>query len=392
MKKVLGLLFSLALIFGIVLALLPRTFVRQMAVRAGLEKNPYYQEGDTQWDNGGIEEYYFNNLPSKYNEIYRELYSRLSAGEDSAEVFAEVSVDDFWTAYYAVLADHPELFWIGSGAEVQSNAVSGKVVSYRIESTVPENEREMTKGRLEESADACIAQTDSTWSDYGRIKSVYEYLVDTVVYNADAPDNQCMQSALINRQSVCAGYAKAFQYICHRMGYFCTYVTGSIRSGGDHAWNIVRIDGNYYHVDVTWGDPVFAGAWEDGNGITVMNYNYLCCTDEEILTTHVPDGTVTLPSCTDSSYNYYRINGMYYETWDYSTVYNALMESVQRGDASIVMKFGTRDAYETAKFELFTNRMYYDADQYLMTAYGVSTWNNKYATDDDFQVITIQWL
>ena len=126
--------------------------------------------------------------------------------------------------------------------------------------------------------------------------------------------------------------------------------------------------------------------------ITVMNYNYLCCTDEEILTTHVPDGTVTLPSCTDSSYNYYRINGMYYETWDYSTVYNALMESVQRGDASIVMKFGTRDAYETAKFELFTNRMYYDADQYLMTAYGVSTWNNKYATDDDFQVITIQWL
>ena len=163
MKKVLGLLFSLALIFGIVLALLPRTFVRQMAVRTGLEKNPYYQEGDTQWDNGGIEEYYFNNLPSKYNEIYRELYSRLSAGEDSAEVFAEVSVDDFWTAYYAVLADHPELFWIGSGAEVQSNAVSGKVVSYRIESTVPENEREMTKGRLDLTT-AGSSQSTNTWS------------------------------------------------------------------------------------------------------------------------------------------------------------------------------------------------------------------------------------
>ena len=69
-----------------------------------------------------------------------------------------------------------------------------------------------------------------------------------------------------------------------------------------------------------------------------------------------------------------------------------LMESVQRGDSSIVMKFGTRDAYETAKFELFTNRMYYDADQYLMNAYGTTTWNNKYATDDDFLVITIQWL
>ena len=390
MKKVLGLLFTIALIAGAAFALLPRTFVKQMAVRSGLEENPYYREGDTQWDNGGVEEYYFNNLPSKYNEIYRELYSRLSAGEDSAQIYAEVSVEDFWTAYYAVLADHPELFWIGSGAEVQSNAVSGKVSSYKIETTVPENEREMTRGRLEEAADICIAQTDESWSDYGRIKSVYEYLIDTVVYNAQAPDNQCMQSALLNHQSVCAGYAKAFQYIW--MGYFCTYVTGSIRSGGDHAWNIVRIDGNYYHVDVTWGDPVFAGAQEDGTGITVTNYNYLCCTDEEILTTHVPDGTISLPSCADSSYNYYRINGMYYENWDYSVIYNALMESVQRGDASIVMKFGTRDAYETAKFELFTNRMYYDADQYLMNAYGTTTWNNKYATDDDFLVITIQWL
>ena len=36
--------------------------------------------------------------------------------------------------------------------------------------------------------------------------------------------------------------------------------------------------------------------------------------------------------------------------------------------------------------------MYYDADQYLMNAYGTTTWNNKYATDDDFLVITIQWL
>ena len=98
MKKVLGLLFTIALIAGAAFALLPRTFVKQMAVRSGLEENPYYREGDTQWDNGGVEEYYFNNLPSKYNEIYRELYSRLSAGEDSAQIYAEVSVEDFWTA------------------------------------------------------------------------------------------------------------------------------------------------------------------------------------------------------------------------------------------------------------------------------------------------------
>ena len=105
LKRTLAILFSIALAAGILFAFVPRTTVKQMAVRSGLIENTYYHEGDTEWDNGGVEEYYFNNLPSQYNEIYRELYSRLSAGEDEAEIYAEVSVDDFWIAYYSVLAD-----------------------------------------------------------------------------------------------------------------------------------------------------------------------------------------------------------------------------------------------------------------------------------------------
>ena len=351
MKKALGFLFFITLLAGLAFALIPRRTIRRMAVRSGLEQSPYYQLGDTEWDNGGVEEYYFNQLPSSYNAIYRELYTRLSSGEDSAEIFAAVT-----------------------------------------ETTVAPEERPAMKAALDQAAAECIAQTDETWSDYGRIKSVYEYIINTTEYNASAPDNQCVQSALLSHASVCAGYAKAFQYILHRMGYFCTYITGTIPGGGDHAWNVVRIDGNYYHVDVTWGDPVFAGNYEGGTGLTVMNYNYLCCTDAEILPTHTPDGTIPLPECTDGSYNFYRINGMYYDTFDRDVIYNALMESVHSGSNSVVMKFGSREAYDAAKQELFTNKLYYDADQYLMEQNGVTTWNNRYSTDDDFFVITIQWF
>lgn len=364
---------------------------RHLAVSAGLEKSPYYHPGDTEWDHGGIEEYYFDHLDSSYNEIYRELYSRLSNREDSGDLYAQVSADDFWKAYFAVLADHPELFWVGSSAQTVVSNLTGKVVSYQIESTVPEDQRDEMKQQLDAAADACIAQTDETWSDYGRIKSVYEYLINQVEYDVNAPSSQCAQSALLYHKSVCAGYAKAFQYILHRMGYFCTYVTGKIKNGGDHAWNIVRIGDQYYHVDVTWGDPVFADGQESGTGITVMNYNYLCCTDDEILPTHIPDGSIALPACTDDSWNYYKINGMYYETFDYDTVYNALMDSVESGRQSIVMKFGSADAYSEAKEQLFTDKMYNDAVQYLMQQNGVDTWNTRYSCDDSFHVITIQW-
>jgi len=92
-----------------------------------------------------------------------------------------------------------------------------------------------------------------------------------------------------------------------------------------------------------------------------MNYNYLCCTDYEIYQTHIPDVSVPLPECWDGSYNYYKRNGQYYEYFDYDTVYNALMNSVWSEQDYIVLKFGTWDGYETAKYELFQNHMLNDA-------------------------------
>ena len=58
---------------------------------------------------------------------------------------------------------------------------------------------------------------------------------------------------------MCAGYAKAYQLILNRMGIECGYITGNAVNdmvSGPHAWNYVRLDGNYYQVDVTWDDPL----------------------------------------------------------------------------------------------------------------------------------------
>lgn len=360
------------------------------AVKTGLKESPYYQLGDTWWDHGGIEEYYFNQIPSEMNEIYRELYERIKNYEDSADLYASVDTETFWDAYYAVMADHPEFFWVGSSIQVKESALTGMVMGYTLSTTVEVSDRAYLQSQLEAAADECIHQISSEASDYQKIKYVYEYLINTTDYNSASPDNQNIQSALLGHSSVCAGYSRAFQYILHRMGMFCTYVTGKTADGGDHGWNIVRIDGVYYHVDVTWGDPVFVSQTGEA-GALGMNYNYLCCTDNEIYRTHIPEVSVPLPECSDDSYNYYKRNGMYYESFDYSTVYNALMNSVWSDESCIVMKFGSSEAYHSAQYELFQNNMLNDAGQYLMQVYGTSTWNYRYHTDDEFYLITIYW-
>lgn len=74
----------------------------------------------------------------------------------------------------------------------------------------------------------------------------------------DAPENQTLYSGLVNGQTVCAGYARTFQYLMNRLDIPVIYVTGTTDTGEAHGWNIVKCGDNYYNVDVTWGDPVFA--------------------------------------------------------------------------------------------------------------------------------------
>ena len=365
------------------------------AVQMGLKKSPYYQLGDTTWDHGGIEEYYFNQIPSEENEIYRELYERIRSGEDSAQLYAQVKTEQFWEAYYALLADHPEFFWIGSNIEVSESAMTGNVVSYKLSTTVEASEREEMRLRLEASADNIIGGIEDGASDYEKIRYVYEYMINTTDYVPGSAYDQNVQSALIYHASVCAGYARAFQYVLHRMGMFCTYVTGKAinrEAGtvGDHAWNIVRIGENYYHVDVTWGDPVFVGDAEGAQHHS-MNYNYLCCTDAELVSTHEADTSAPMPACTDESLNYYRLNGCYYESFDYGAIYDAMMNSVHELRDTVTFKFAGREAYDTAVFEMFSNGMLTDALRYLMHYYGVSSWDYRYTQQEEFNLITIYW-
>ena len=342
-------------------------------------------EGVEHWENvateNGItskaEEYYYNNLPEGLHEIYREMYVHIMMNEDSGDIMSKVNADDFWKAYYAVLADHPEIFWVGSSAQIKESGLTKEVVSYSFETTVPTEARASMKENLEAAADGCIMQISADATDYQKIKYVYEYLIDTVEYSSGSADSQNIQSALLYRASVCAGYSKAFQYILNRMGLFCTYVTGTIKDGGDHGWNMVRIGGNYYYVDVTWGDPVFANRMDHIDSGQTKNYNYLCCTEYDLFKTHVPSDAIPLPSCTSDDYNYYKLNGFYYEYYDYNTIYNALMQSVWNGNSNIVLKFGSQEAYDSARYELFEGSLLDDPGAYLMQINGVTSWNYK---------------
>lgn len=135
-------------------------------------------------------------------------------------------------------------------------------VEYLVEFTIkPEYEdvevREREWALLDLEADAVArAIMDQTESDWQRLRLAHDYLTIKNFYSptADVSTNNVV-SGLRGDETMCVGYAQAFQMIANRMGY-PTYNIYGYANGEAHDWNIVLLDGSWYHVDVTFDDPI----------------------------------------------------------------------------------------------------------------------------------------
>lgn len=336
-----------------------------------------------------LKKYYYGQLSKKEQTIYEEILQgvRDYAGEIyvHSETAEEVNV-----LFQYVLKDFPEVFWCDGASKTtvysgpQSYTVLEPVYSYG------EEERAKRQEEIEKAADECLEGISEEASDYEKILYVYDYIVNTVDYNLDAADNQNIYSVFVGRQSVCAGYSKAAQYLLERLGIFCTYVTGTAGEGQPHAWNLVRCDGDYYHVDVTWGDPVFQSQEEKVKNQSYISYDYMCCSDAEIFRTHTLDLDVPLPECKRMDCNYYVVNGMYYTSYDSQEVLEEMNRVIASGENPVVFKYSDDVLYQEARRDIFGS-LIQNAAQNLSNQYGVSEVKYSYIDDDRFHKIVIYW-
>lgn len=90
----------------------------------------------------------------------------------------------------------------------------------------------------------------NTLSDYAKVKKIHNYIVNRVQYDQQYK-KYTAYDAMVNKKAVCQGYALLFYKMATEAGIPCRIVASST-----HAWNIVKMGKKWYHVDVTWDDPV----------------------------------------------------------------------------------------------------------------------------------------
>ena len=147
----------------------------------------------------------------------------------------------------------PEAFHV-AGLSYSMYSENGNVLSLFPTYSASKSEYDALLAQCRQTADQMLAGLDDpALTNVEKALLLHDRLAlhNQYDYTYQASYTYEMVGALVYRTSVCEGYAMAYSYLLDLAGFRNYYVSSELLS---HGWNMVNIDGSYYHVDVTWDD------------------------------------------------------------------------------------------------------------------------------------------
>ncbi len=260
------------------------------------------------------------NLLKAY-ALFSEGIANLSEKIQVAYSGAYISKEEFHTVYNIVLCDFPEYFWIGTTCSYSMN-FTGKYVTYIYPSYIMTASQVQTEKAKLDTAVTTITSGLEGKSDYKIAKLLHDRISLKTDY-VETVNDQTAYGALVEKEAVCAGYARSYQLLLTTMGIPAWTVTGVSSVPGStsvepHAWNIVYLNGEWYYTDVTWDDQ--------GSTTDEIYYAYFNVTTEQLFEDHTPDADIApyLPDCTATKNNYFKIKKWESESFDKNVMVNSI--------------------------------------------------------------------
>lgn len=294
----------------------------------------------------------YESLDAQEQIWYGEIEQALGEMTDTVKLSTEpieqgLGEQDIDRIFQCVLIDHPEIFYT-TGYTYTKYSKGDRTVEIDFAGTysMTEEEAQTKAEEIRRKASEWLADIPEDASEYDKVKAVYEKIIFSTNYDLNAADNQNIASVFLGNSSVCQGYAKATQYLLNHLGVMCTLVQGTVDTGEAHAWNLVRVDGDYYYVDTTWGDASYR--MEDGGGqeeLPEINYDYLCVTTQDLLRTHRIESAVPMPECTATQANYYVREGAYFTAYDAEQMQSIFDRIWESGRTEITLKCADEECY-----------------------------------------------
>lgn len=278
--------------------------------------------------------FYYDQLNKKQQKAYYAIKEGLLEIKDSFPV-PMLDRKELSDIYFMIRMDCPEIFYTVkfSYKYYEESSFAEMIPEYLFKPDKIREHRQAMKSRVEK-----LARQAKDLDDKGKEEFIHDYLVENVRYDKLKKEySHEIIGALGNGVAVCEGIAKAVKVLCDALNIWCIVVIAEANPEKDikyrHAWNIIKINGKYYHLDATFDNNITKDE--------IIRHDYYNLSDKQIFRDHEPLVWQTV-ECTDSDSFYYKEKKVSWTTVD--EVRNRARQAVKKNK---VLLFHWRGGYLT---------------------------------------------
>lgn len=191
-------------------------------------------------------------LSEKEKQVQTLLMNAWDTFADTCDLKAcQITADELRTIYANTLNSNPRYFYVNGGYSygvTGNNTVSSVKILYAMDAATAKPMLE----NYDRMVTDIVIKANPSWSDLEKALYLNDYLARNCEYD-NSYSKYTAYDALIGGTAVCQGYTLAFLDLAHELGLSCEMVSSRTLN---HAWNFIKVGNSYYHVDVTWNDPV----------------------------------------------------------------------------------------------------------------------------------------
>ena len=232
-----------------------------------------------------LREYWKHRLSPNAASLYDDMFRSISGLKEEIAC-GKIDPQEVMEVYMALSNDYPELFHMPYNPQImQSMGMFGKTSVLRIGNLYENRLIRRYQSELAKLKKEIVSQIGTLHSEQEKERAVCDYIIENTTYEINNAYHQNAVAVLIEHKGQCSGIAKAAKLLLEWCGIESMVVNGNIRDSasgvqGPHAWNIVQIGGECYHLDVT----SMMGA--NTNKVKPFRYLYFNYSDEEIRRNH----------------------------------------------------------------------------------------------------------
>ena len=253
--------------------------------------------------------YYYHQLTEHEKALFTVIYNGIMDFQISIDIsdgrYRETELE---RVLYVLNHDCPEMFqMIGSSTRLLGSEIVAVEPIYRMS----KEEYSNRSARIRDIISSLNRAVKSSEDDFVKEFAAYRYVIQhCVYYQAENEDKTAYADAvLFDGKAQCAGYAKGLSLLLRGIGIRCLELESESL---DHGWNIVQINGEWYHCDATWDDDEAGGYQRE---FRPHQDTFLCYLNlpDRLAGLHKPDEEFgfTIPQCNSLKDNYVYRKGIY---------------------------------------------------------------------------------